>query len=162
MKHLFIKGHKHSEETKRKIGLANSIALKGKHPSEETRKKLSLSHKGNTNTLGMHWKMREKTKKRIGFANKGNGLYEKNANWKGDKIGCGGVHTWIRRHHGNPTHCEDCGLEGRKINGRWNIDWSSIDHNYTRNKEDYIGRCQKCHKKYDYILLKVKEYGKSI
>ena len=35
-------GKKHSEETKRKIGLAN----KGKKRSEETKKKLSKAHKG--------------------------------------------------------------------------------------------------------------------
>jgi hypothetical protein len=38
--------YKHSEETKRKIGLANSIALKGKKQSEESNRKRSLSLKG--------------------------------------------------------------------------------------------------------------------
>ena len=36
----------HSEETKRKIGLANSIALKGRKMSEETKRKQSEVHKG--------------------------------------------------------------------------------------------------------------------
>ena len=50
-----IFGKKHSEETKRKIGLANSIALKGKKHSIEQRKKNSEAHKGiNTWMKGKH------------------------------------------------------------------------------------------------------------
>lgn len=41
-----LKGFKHSEETKKKIGIKNTISLKGKSPSLETRMKLSNSHKG--------------------------------------------------------------------------------------------------------------------
>lgn len=42
-------GYKHSEETKRKIGAANSVALRGKpghKVSEETKKKISTARKG--------------------------------------------------------------------------------------------------------------------
>lgn len=38
-------GYKHSEETKRKIGMANSIANKGHNHSEETKRKMSETHK---------------------------------------------------------------------------------------------------------------------
>lgn len=38
--------YKTSDETKRKIGLANSIAHKGKKHSNETKRKISKSHKG--------------------------------------------------------------------------------------------------------------------
>ncbi len=67
-----LKGHKHSEETKRKIGLANSIALKGYKHSEETKKKMSLLMMGNTRGFkkGMvAWnkgkKLSERTKRKI-------------------------------------------------------------------------------------------------
>lgn len=43
---MFKKGHYHSEETKRRIGLANSKSLIGHHHSEETKRKMSKSHKG--------------------------------------------------------------------------------------------------------------------
>lgn len=39
-------GHITSEETRKKIGKANSISLKGKKPSKETKRKMSLSHGG--------------------------------------------------------------------------------------------------------------------
>jgi len=42
----------HSKKTKRKIGLANSIALKGKKQSEESNRKRSKSLKGRKNSLG--------------------------------------------------------------------------------------------------------------
>ena len=48
----FKKGDKRpslSEETKRKIGLANSIALRGKKLSKETKLKMSKAHKGENN-----------------------------------------------------------------------------------------------------------------
>jgi len=51
----------HSEETKRKISLAN----RGKRKSEEHRKKLSEAFKGSKHTLGKHWNLsREVREKR--------------------------------------------------------------------------------------------------
>ena len=41
-----LKGHLTSDETRQKIGKANSVALKGKHLTDETKKKLSIAHKG--------------------------------------------------------------------------------------------------------------------
>ena len=47
----YMKGHKHSEESRQK----NSLAHKGKHPSAETRKKLSESRRGENNPFyGKH------------------------------------------------------------------------------------------------------------
>jgi len=43
---VFKKGHKHSKETKRKIGKSNKISQKGKKLSEEHKKKISNSLKG--------------------------------------------------------------------------------------------------------------------
>jgi len=52
-------GWKQSEETKRKIGLANSIALKGKKLSKETKKKISEKMKGKTHTKEVKQRLRE-------------------------------------------------------------------------------------------------------
>lgn len=71
---MFLKGHKHSQETKKRM----SETRKGKYPSEEHRKKLSESRKGiipwnkGISTPG-------ETKKKISETKKGN----KNHFWKG-------------------------------------------------------------------------------
>lgn len=64
-------GRKLSEETKRKIGLGNSIALKGKKLSEETKRKMSLAQKGKKHS--------EQSKKKMSLAHSG----ENNPSWKG-------------------------------------------------------------------------------
>ena len=63
------------------------------------------------------------------------------------------MHQWIYSIKGYPKKCIDCGEIGKKVQRaiykRWNIHWSNIDHKYSRNPDDYIGRCPRCHKKYD-------------
>ena len=75
----------------------------------------------------------------------GGGLGEKNINWKGDKVGYGGLHAWVRLHKIKPNKCTKCG----KIGNSYQIHWSNIDHKYKRNLNDYVALCVPCHKKYD-------------
>lgn len=74
---------------------------------------------------------------------------EKHWNWKGENASYNAKHWWIRTNYEHPLKCEDCGQPGEKINGKWNIEWSNKDHLYKRVREDYKGRCKKCHRKYD-------------
>lgn len=74
--------HHHSEKTKRKIGLSNTISNKGKHSSPETEFK------------------------------KGMVADEKNPQWKGDDVKYTGLHMWLYRKLGKPTKCEHCGKDG--------------------------------------------------
>lgn len=64
-------------------------------------------------------------------------------NWKGDKVGYGGVHQWLYKVKGRPIKCEHCGT----IVGKF--EWANINHSYKRTTEDYIGLCISCHRKFD-------------
>lgn len=61
----FLKGHKHSEETKKKM----SASRRGQKRSEETKRKMSEAAMGNKNSLGR--KASEETKLRMSNALKG-------------------------------------------------------------------------------------------
>jgi group I intron endonuclease len=61
----WIKGKKHTEESKRKM----SEAKKGKKPSEKTRQKMSESKRGNKNNLGKHHS--DSAKQKMSEAHKG-------------------------------------------------------------------------------------------
>lgn len=81
--------------------------------------------------------------------------------WKGNNAGYDAKHTWIRRKKGYAKFCLLCGKEGKKYNGHWNIQWANIDHNYSRNVNDYIPLCAKCHSAFDRgrIIIKIPEYA---
>ena len=70
------KGSHLSEETKKKIGLANAISLKGKHQSEETIKKRVETCKArksyDNGKVLLGYKPSEETKKKISLAMMGN------------------------------------------------------------------------------------------
>lgn len=65
-----------------------------------------------------------------------------NYNWRGDEVGYYSLHLWIYRNYGKPDKCENC----KSIK---NVQWASKNYKYTRNREDWIKLCFKCHRKYD-------------
>lgn len=145
------KGEKMSDEQKEKIRKSNlgqkrtketchNIGLKskgrpgywtGKKLSAETREKLSESHKG--------YVMPASQKAKIGRKN------EKHHNWKGDFVGYGAMHIWVKRWKGAPKKCEHCRTESAK-----KYEWANKDHLYKRVLEDYIRLCTSCHRKWDF------------
>jgi len=145
---------KHSEETKRKIGLANrgrkretgwkhteeakrkmSLAQKGRIVSDEAKKKISEGHIGK--------KASDETKRKMSIAH---GFEDNHRNWLGDEVGYSGVHRWIVKWKGKPSVCEICGTTTAK-----RYDWANINHTYRRVLEDYIRLCTSCHRKYDIL-----------
>lgn len=143
------KGKHCSENHKKKIGIANKVSLKkyydnggisprkGKHHSSETKLKLRKFNLGKC--------MSEETKNKIKVSSSG----EKSHCWKGNEVGYGGLHMWIKKERGNPIVCEECNKKGEKINGKWNIEWANKDHKYRRKKEDWLGLCKLCHIEHD-------------
>ena len=71
-----------------------------------------------------------------------NKLGIKNNNWKGNNVGYHSLHLYLNRKYGKPYICEFC-------NSTNNVQWASKNYKYTRNKEDWLNLCFKCHRKYD-------------
>lgn len=118
----FKNGHsrKHTEEEKRKIGLANSVALKGRKETKEHRENISKGTK-------------EKHQK------------ENNPSWKGDNAKYAAMHNFARRHFGKPQYCEMCGTNEDRM-----YHWAAKDRlKGGRNRTDWLRLCVPCHKKYD-------------
>jgi len=70
---------------------------------------------------------------------------EGNPAWKGDNVSYKSLHQWIQRKKGIAKICSRCGKEKT---GR-DVGWANIDHKYSRNLNDYIALCNKCHTDYD-------------
>jgi len=66
---------------------------------------------------------------------------ENHPNWKGDNIGYGGVHDWIRKKYGTPSKCEECGTTESK-----RFEWANITGNYNRDIKNWKRLCVKCHR----------------
>jgi hypothetical protein len=69
-------------------------------------------------------------------------LNEKNPQWKGDKVGLGSLHTWVRNRKTKPDLCEKC----NKVPP---IDLANISGEYKREVSDYQWLCRKCHELLD-------------
>jgi len=70
---------------------------------------------------------------------------ETKPNWKGDNVGYGGLHSWLRRKLGIPRKCERCGTTKAK-----RYEWSNISRKYKRDLSDWIRLCASCHRKEGY------------
>jgi len=73
---------------------------------------------------------------------------EKNHMWKGDKVGYGALHSWVKRQKPKPKYCECC-----KKN--FVYDLANISGEYKRDINDYEWLCRKCHMKKDGRNIKV-------
>ena len=77
----YMKGHKHSEESRQK----NSLAHRGKHPSAETRQKIAEALSGENNPLfGKHHS--DETRQKISESLKGKHNCTKDSLWWNDGI----------------------------------------------------------------------------
>jgi len=121
---------------------AVSRASKGRTHTEEAKRKMSLANIGNKKHLGHKHsdeakaKIREARKRQIG---------EKHPSWKGDKVGYGALHDWVRSKGGQPNQCEICGRTSAEVK----IEWANKDHSYKRKMKDFLQVCRSCHRKYD-------------
>lgn len=68
---------------------------------------------------------------------------EESPSWKGDRVGYGALHDWVRKWKGKPRICEHCGIEGN------NLEWANKSQEYKRDLNDWIRLCRTCHRRYD-------------
>jgi len=119
---------------------AISKALTGRKYSPKTLKKMSDSHKGKKQSA-------ETVAKRVL-----NNRREKHYEWKGDDVGYGALHVWVKKELGQPDSCEHCpksGLKGMKIH------WANKSGKYLRRHDDWLRLCVSCHRKYDFAKIKI-------
>lgn len=78
---------------------------------------------------------------------------ENNNKWKGNKVGYGATHSWIYRHYGYATCCENRELEVLlfNCNGISNkYEWAfKHKKGHARDRKQYYQLCHSCHIKYD-------------
>lgn len=159
--------------TKTKKCVCGKLFEKNYYDSKKTWAKrrfcsISCSKQGNTSRLGISrpaWnkgkegiytketlKQMSKTMKKVavekGFGKwmKGKDLRELSGNWKGEEVGYGALHDWVRRRLGTPNKCSQCGLVSDRPRM---MHWASLSRQYKRDLQDWIRLCAKCHKDFD-------------
>ena len=76
-----------------------------------------------------------------------------NGQWKGDKVGYGSLHRWVKIRFPKPKLCTSC-------NKRIAYDLANISQEYKRDLFDWEWLCRSCHMKKDGRLGKLMEHPK--
>lgn len=125
----WTKGIPLTEEHKKKISIANT----GKIFSKEHNEKIRLAKIGT--------KRSEETKMKMSIMRKGKYLGEESSRWKGDNVGYGALHDWVKRRLDCPKICSQCeDLNAKKY------EWHNVSGNYKRDLSDWTRLCNRCHK----------------
>lgn len=69
---------------------------------------------------------------------------EDHPTWKGDDVGMGALHDWVKKYKTLPGSCEWC----RSVEP---LDWANLSQTYLRDLDDWAALCRRCHSKYDRI-----------
>lgn len=74
-------------------------------------------------------------------------MEEGNKKWKGDSVGYGALHDWVKRRLGKASLCSECFSTD-------NVQWANKSQEYKRELSDWLQLCASCHAKYDGIGYK--------
>ncbi len=137
----FSKGHKPWNKGKKGVQVGywkgkERLDLKGKKRppfSKEWRKNLGNARRGKHG-----WPHKETTKVKIGKTKE----FEKNWNWRGDKVKYRALHNWVDKVKGKPRMCEHCGRDDQK-----RYEWANINERQKNRRiaKDYMRLCSSCH-----------------
>lgn len=68
--------------------------------------------------------------------------------WKGDEIGYGAIHAWLRNTYGKANRCE--GIENIVCKDFKTYEWAKLHlRDYKRNRSFFKMLCKSCHRTYD-------------
>ncbi|MEK6885090.1 MAG: hypothetical protein AABY22_35995 [Nanoarchaeota archaeon] len=135
----WVKIHGHSKEAIKKM--SKTWFTKG-HPYGKRFKKGERSSPNTEFKKGMvPW---NKNKKLPQFSG------DKSPTWKGNDVGYGGLHMWIKHILGQPKKCENCGTEKAK-----RFEWANKSRTYKRDFSDWIRLCKSCHLVFDEVPKKI-------
>lgn len=140
---LTFSGRQHTTETKKKF--KNSF-------TKERRLILSDKAKNNKNFSFKGYTHTKEVRNIISKTNKIEQLGEKNSMWKGDDVGYGSLHEWIKTYKPKSKLCECCGKKSP-------FDLANISQTYKRDIDDYEWLCRRCHMSKDGRLQKMQEVG---
>ena len=82
---------------------------------------------------------------------------EEHWSYKGEGVGYGGLHIWVRKNLGSASKCVHCGLTEIPEGMKRYFQWANKSHQYKRDLNDWIELCVKCHKAYDKANREVKK-----
>lgn len=89
-------------------------------------------------------KVTEQGRINIGLAAKSKRVGSENGIWKGESVGYGALHDWVKRWRGKADKCmvNDPTCKGR-------FEWANISHEYKRDLNDWMSLCKSHHTRYD-------------
>ena len=98
-----------------------------------------------SNGLKKRWKDQEYRDKQV--ASRKGRTEEKCNAWKGENIGYGGIHYWLKNKFGKANKCENPNCK----NISTSFEWAKLKgKKYERKRENFWMLCVNCHRKYDY------------
>ena len=78
---------------------------------------------------------------------------ENSPNWKGNNVGYGALHDWVKRLNGKANKCEDCGTTTSR-----RYEWTNISGKYKRELGDWKQLCTRCHVITDGRILNLRNW----
>ncbi len=113
-----------------------------------------IADKFNCNQMTIWRKLKKYgVKLRDNHSHKNINLGSKNGMWKGDKVGYGGVHDWVKKRKPKIAICERCRIKK-------SFDLANISGQYKRNVSDYWWICRTCHMEIDGRMNLLHQPGK--
>lgn len=101
------------------------------------------------------YKHSELTKEKIAVSNTG----KLSSQWKGDNAKYQALHGWIRNHYGLALFCVNPDCSKLSQNFEWAL---KPGKKYSRDINDYMQLCKKCHRKMDFTEETRQKMSKSL